>query len=569
MAAAVAAAICTLALTGAVVVGSTGSRDDTSGVAPPSVAPPSVEAERTISSESIPAQTPAAVEESASEIAPSDAASGQPVPPAEVPTTSGSAEPDVDETDEPDPAFGAIPDDVVPLDVPASDGSAIMFDPVIDSFTRVEMDRPELPPVPTDAFQPVVLSGDVVPVENDDVGGDPAFTAATGCADRCIESAAISTAGGSSSLYDLRVELENPAAVEAYLSLAPIVRTEDGGHLPPFSAPTASGSVGPTWTTSFDLEPATEYHLLVRANDGQGTSSVAGTFTTSAAVGPDDLALPRPCENGCVDGLSVEASDDGTEVAIGLVAATDVIVEYAWSTEQFEQGANGPALVDASTRTAEVAAGGTTTLRLSGLTPATAYSVVVTASDDLGGIDLWVARIATPSPTILAGVDRVHIDGDGDDGNRNRGEIRFEFGAGETYWGWRNEEKLSSNTTLRLGRSAGGALTADGNGEYPYIMVFAGERDGTSLSDCFIQGDPTGDWHPESTITWCKNARTMWSAVWTPSMSLAEIQQLPTCADRGVTNPGADRCAVIETLPNSSDQVSFEAVVWFDLDPLR
>ena len=67
-------------------------------------------------------------------------------------------------------------------------------------------------------------------------------------------------------------------------------------------------------------------------------------------------------------------------------------------------------------------------------------------------------------------------------------------------------------------------------------------------------------------VTWCGDARTIWSSTYAPSLTLAEIEQLDTCAPFGVERSGADRCMWVHTPPNSSNQVSFDMVVWFDLD---
>lgn len=480
-----------------------------------------------------------------------------------VPTTEPAPDPDADV----DPEPGSVPEGLEPLDLTEPEEPA-PFDGIVQAFAPVDLPQPTPQPTPVPTFEPFVLTDGGEPTGGMAAGG-LTFTAATGCGDHCISDATVSTAGGSSSRYDLRVELENPADVEAFLSFSPIVRTDDGGHLPPSSVPTASGSAGFAWTTSFDLEPATVYHLLVRASDEQGMSSVAGTFTTAEAMGPATLAAPSACADGCLEFVSTEFADDGTELAISVRVEVDTTIEFAWSTDQFVQGANGPTLTDPSTQAIDAVAGSITTLRLGDRTPNTAYSVMATATDGLGGTDRIVGRVATPSPTITAGISRVHISGDGDDGRTNRGEIRFSFGTiggDNNPWGYRGEEKLSSNTTIRLGRSAGGALQADGSGHYPSVQVFAGERDGSSLLDCFVSAEPGNDWRPDDTVTWCNRERTTWSNTYVPSMTLAEIEQLPTCEPFGVEHPDADRCAWVHTNPNSSDQVSFDMVVWFDID---
>ncbi len=550
--AALGAALAALVLTGAAVVATSGARDHTSAATsttpPPTTqpAPPIVPSTGTTTPDPAP-ETP--------ERSPSNEA-----------TTTIPAPAPVDEPD-PDPDPDSIPDGIVPIDGAAAlDQPAAPFEPVVEQFTQF-LAPAAVEPAPAPAFEARFLPDDPGPSGGEPTD-EPAFAAATGCANRCIDSASVSAVGGSSGLVHLLVELSDPADVEAYLSLAPIVRTESGGHLPPSSQPTATDSVLSIWTTSFDLEPETEYHLLVRAIDEQGTSSVAGSFVTPATIGPDDLALPKPCENGCVDGISVEPGDDGTELAVRLTAHAAATVEYAWSTEQFQHGPDGPYLDDASTRTIEVEAGHVSTLRLLELTPHTAYSVLVRATDSLGGVDTWFARVATPSPPILAGIDRIHVDGDGDDGSRNPGEISFLFGTHDEYWGYRAEAKIASNDTIRPGQSAAGVLIANGHGRYGNVMIFASERDGTSVRKCFVGIPDDDDWQPQETISYCNNARSMRSSVLTASLTLAEIQTFPACAELGVTNTAADHCLRLETLPNSPEQVSFDAVVWFDIDSL-
>ncbi len=182
-----------------------------------------------------------------------------------------------------------------------------------------------------------------------------------------------------------------------------------------------------------------------------------------------------------------------------------------------------------------------------------------------------VASVATPSPVIRAGVEWVHIRGDGDDGDNDKGEIEFVFGTlgggdGPERWGRRSEEKMPSNTRIGLGDDAAQEIRADGAGEYPAILVFAGERDGRNRFACTpVLGGPDGDWRP-GLVTWCGDARTIWSSASVPNLTLAEIEQLDSCIWFEVDQPDADRCMWVHTPPNSSNQVSFDMVVWFDLD---
>ena len=441
------------------------------------------------------------------------------------------------------------------------------FDPILDVPARVGL---EMHPTPTPApvFEPV----DLVDADDDPsgdgtlVGGDLVFTAATGCGDHCIEDAQISTAGGSSSLYDLVVEVESPATVDAYLSLAPIERNDDGAYVQPFSEPTVSQTVGFTFRTSFDLEPATEYHLLVRAADDQGTSQVAGSFTTAEAMGPDQLATPSACADGCLNDVTFDADRDGTGFTVGFVTTASATIDLEWSTGQFGFDDDGrPVLTDSNSTSIDAAAGATTTWSLSGLVPDTAYSVIVTATDDLGGVDRWTARVATPPPPVFASIHFLHIDGDGDDGSNNRGEIRFSYGTWSTYWGDRSEAKIASNSDVLLEGDSARHIYPDSRGNYDGVIIFAGERDGREKFACFVGASETEPkWGPGAMFTDCGTARTTWSAAFAPQMSYADLQALPGCGDLAVAYL-SDRCLTIETWPNGSDEVSFSAVVAYDI----
>ena len=504
----------------------------------------------------------------------------------ELPTTESSAvvefTTDVDSTtpDDPDddetPAPGEVPADVVFIEELGEPDEPAAPTP-IDPFVRVPFAVVPVPvPInPVPPFAPFELVADLE--AQTPAAGGGSFTAATGCGSNCISNAHISTIGGSSTTYDLTVVLDvaNQSEVEAFLSRAPIERNSDGRSIPPFSEPTASGQASADWApgvshweTSFALEPATTYHLLVRARDAQGQSAVAGTFTTAEAIGPDTLATPSPCLDGCLEDIQVESSDDGRSLSIAVGATVDAEMEVQWARGSVVQTSDGPELDDPFTKTVSLDADNRLTTTIGALTPNSVYSFLVIATDGFGSSDRWVATVATPSPKIYAGIDRVHISGDGDDGSLNDGEISFGFGTGDMLWGYADEEKLSSDSIVRLGRDAGGALEADASGKYPWITVVAGERDGTSLRDCFVEATEGSDWRRDDTISWCNNARTMLSQTHVPSMTLAEIEQLPTCASFDIVNTAADRCAWVHTSPNSSEQVSFDFIAWFDLDPL-
>ena len=480
-------------------------------------------------------------------------------------------DPDEDET----PAPGEVPAGVVLIEELGEPGDPAAPTPD-DPFVRVPFAVVPVPvPInPVPPFAPFELVADLE--AHTPAAGGGSFTAATGCGSLCISDARISTIGGSSTTYDLIVVLDiaDPVEVEAFLSQAPIERNADGRSIPPFSEPTASGKASADWApgvshweTSFALEPATTYHLLVQAQDAQGQSAVAGTFTTADAMGPDTLASPSPCLDGCLQDIRVGASDDGRSLSISVDSKVDADVDFQWEQGPLVQGDDGPTLNDPSERSAVLEAGTPTTLELFGLTPTRSYSFVVIATDSFGSSDRWAGTVSTRSPVIIAGIDRAHISGDGDPGSSNRGEISFSFGDEVSHWGYRDREKLSSNSTVGLGRDSASAIEVDPFGRYPWIAVVASEKDGTQRGTCFVSANPTGGWMPE-TITECRGARFMHSMARVPSMTLTEIEQLPTCETFDINHTGADRCTLIETMPNSDQQVSFEAIIWFDLDPL-
>ena len=96
--------------------------------------------------------------------------------------------------------------------------------------------------------------------------------------------------------------------------------------------------------------------------------------------------------------------------------------------------------------------------------------------------------------------------------------------------------------------------------------MYAGERDGSSVGTCFVGKDEDAGWWPDRQVVRCRNTYTTWSAAHVPAMTLPEIEQLPTCDGLGVDRPGADRCVRVSTSHRNPQQVSFDMVVWFDLD---
>ncbi|MEL6892578.1 MAG: hypothetical protein AAFP84_13335 [Actinomycetota bacterium] len=479
------------------------------------------------------------------------------------PSESGPPPPSTPSPSTPEP----ITMDLVPLgDV---EPSAPADPPIATSgFERVPSPQPPPATLPAAAstFDVVTLDDDHDPVGGGD--GGLVLTAATGCAHHCIADATIHSVGPTTSGYELRVELDSAATVRAYVSGAPIETNADGRHVPPSSEPTAIGTAGFRWSTVFDLEPSTTYHLLVTATDEQGTSSVAGSFTTAELLGPDALTVPVPCADGCLTWVDHTTDTDGTGLSFSVEVDVDASLELAWSTEQFIQTDDGPMLEDPRVHTVDAIAGSTTTMTISGLTPNTAHFVQVTATDAGGGTDRMVAAIATPSPTILVGIDRIVVRGDGDDGRHDRGEIGFLWGSvGDEEqtrgWGSRGEATIPSNSTIRTSHSTNTFVSADAAGDYPAIVVYAGERDGSNVGTCFVGAD--GDWRPNGTVQWCGDERITWSNTWTPRMTLAEIQSLPACTAFEVEHVEADRCIRVQTAPNSSDQVSLDVVIWFGL----
>ena len=483
----------------------------------------------------------------------------------------GAESPQSDSDDETPLEPGARPDGIIPLDIDlrSSDDSA----EATSDFEYVEMQQPAQPAPSPAPFAAVDLTSGPSPTHTPSID-DLDFTAATGCAQHCIDDATITAVGGSSDDYRLDVSLESDADVEAYLSLAPIQRNADGHYIRPTSVPTASTHfAAEAWNTTFDLEPGTEYHLLVRANDEQGTSAVAGSFTTAPAFGPDELIAPMPCADGCLEWVSTDThpgalvGEGGTELSVTVAVDTDATLEFAWTTDPFVQTDDGPTLLDPIVDVRAATPDSNHTLHLTDLTPNTAYSVMITATDPIGGVDRMVGTIATPSPIISAAIERVHISGDGDDGNLNRGEIRFRYGAvgneeQTVQWSAVPEQKIASNTVVDLNRP-GGVLRADGSGLYPTVVLYAGERDGEQIQVCFIGIDD--DWRPADSVTFCGRERTTWSNTYVPQLTFAEIEALPACGELGVTSVLGDRCMWVHTPPNGSDAVSFDMVVSFEL----
>jgi len=129
------------------------------------------------------------------------------------------------------------------------------------------------------------------------------------------------------------------------------------------SAQIASGLTGTSFTDT-GLTPSTAYSYTVRAIDAFGSSASSSTATASTIMAPDTLAPSAP------SGLSA-SNVTGTSVALSWSPSTDNV---------------GVASYDIYAGSSKVASSSVLSANLSGLSPATPYTVTVRARDAAGNV---------------------------------------------------------------------------------------------------------------------------------------------------------------------------------------
>lgn len=380
-----------------------------------------------------------------------------------------------------------------------------------------------------------------------------------GCKAGCITSAWIEGNQLNTSV-ELNVGTNVDAVIDAFVSTQAPVPNQVGDPSMPGLSPALS-SEQPTTAlngTLTGLQEHTHYYLLVRAVDGNGTSTFVGEFTTVEPLEhPDQFGGndPNPgCSTGCITHAVVGAV--AVESAHLTVATSMPATIEAWlSTSPIDQSGQTPTVADPTHHFTTPADWTNWELAMNDLADETTYHVLVRATDEHGKRDHQVGRFTTleaPPVPVRVSVDRIDVSDSGD--VIGRGEVRFAFAYDGHLVGSISEQKLKDSATLRP-TDHNFITTALGKDDrLASFTTWGGERDVSLAGFC------------ESPIPGVACHGIDWTAAFGGQHTLAEIHELPTCGEYGFDGDAADdRCERISGYEGIGDYVHFEVIVRYDI----
>jgi hypothetical protein len=321
-------------------------------------------------------------------------------------------------------------------------------------------------------------------------GGEP-----DGCAAGCITKAWLTP---SHTTTDVSLEVRTDTAARIVVSVgrdAPLAGPDGSPQLTDPAVVVSNGAAyGTEWTTTLEpLEPDTAYHIVVRAEDAYGgVTTEAGDFRTAKPVSGYASDGPTGCAAHCVTKAVLNPMPGSADVELVVetllpARLTVYVDESAPQTGESGQPAF-PGVAPAAESGAEFRTGWTTTLELA---HATAYHVILQATDSDGGSQFLTAQLTTqPEPVashqnrVLVTFHKIHVSDDADDTFLNRtGELTFRFAvAGE----WRpqldtGQRKVRSPEWVGLGdgdRAPGRSVLLEHAPDVLDIRVQGQEEDG-------------------------------------------------------------------------------------------
>jgi hypothetical protein len=390
----------------------------------------------------------------------------------------------------------------------------------------------------------------------------------SGCALQCITKAWL-TPNATTPNPSLEVETNTPATLAVYVSQSAPVDDGAGNPVFPGVDPIAfSNELRTEWTTVLaPLDPATDYHIIVKATDAdQGRSYRAGTFTTTTPVGgPDGLAGGEDagCSVQCITKAWVTPGSPGQdselEVETHTPATIDVFVSPDAPTLDGDENPSFPGVDAVATSNGSTTDWDTT---LPGLEMGATYHIIVRATDDDGNRSYRSGSFTTSdAPQVVVTFHYLKVTHDGDSSWKNRGELRFGMEVDDVFVARTGEDKLHSGTTVHFNDDdevPGISYVAQAGDFLPVARMDATERDWDGLGEFCAMG--YGVSNEAGSDGSCD---VKWNVADTGSIPIASLGALTDCAELGVDSETGDHCVKIETTSHGDDYPNFWAIVSF------
>lgn len=381
---------------------------------------------------------------------------------------------------------------------------------------------------------------------------------AGGCANQCIVKA-ILTPNLTTPNLKLDMKTHTPATIKVWWAEQP----PNVLALPKATSPKNSTE----WTTSLTpLKAATKYHLVVKATDANGKTSTASTTFTTITPYENPAGLANPggpagCALQCITKAVLSGGADFSSKKLDVVSNTPArfVAQASAKAPAYKNGVPSLSEVESTSSTAEYAKTWTTTLP--GLRGGTKYHIVVRAIDEKGNSAYQVGTFTTPEDPghdVLYTFLRVEVTHDGDSSWKNRGELSFRWGVGDTTVGSLGEDKMSDPATVSIPRGRSLYLAKGVKGTLPTVYVSASERDADGLIEFCANG--TGVPHEAGSNGDCD---AKWNVAKTPNLTVDSVGSLAPCTSFGLSPEvwAGKRCTMIETASHGDDYARFRALV--------
>jgi hypothetical protein len=381
---------------------------------------------------------------------------------------------------------------------------------------------------------------------------------AGGCANQCIVKA-ILTPNLNTPNLKLDVKTHTPATIKVWWAEQP----PNVVVLPKAASPKNSTE----WTTSLaPLKAATKYYLVVKATDGNGKTSTRSTaFTTITPYeNPGGLANaggPAGCALQCITKALLSGGADFSSKKLEVASNTPArfVAQASAKAPAHNNGIPSLSEVESTSSTAEYRTTWTTTL--TNLRGSTKYHIVVRAIDEKGNSAYQVGSFTTPEDPghdVLYTFLRIEVTHDGDSSWKNRGELSFRWGVGDTTVGSLGEDKMSDPATVSIPRGRSLYLAKGVKGTLPTVYVSASERDADGLIEFCSAG--SGVPHEAGSNGDCD---AKWNVAKTPNLTVDSVGALAPCTSYGLS-PAAwagKGCMMIETASHGDDFARFRALI--------